>query len=784
MKKKFLRKLCVTLALLPALIFSGCMSAQKLIEKGDDVSAIEKLAKKLTKKPASQEDADLFVSVYPNAVENRLGNTQTVSDVINNFVTSNGASSVGAALANIKSSLPEGSFIGDESSVRSAISKATLAYTRAEDLYRIQKAVRPMPLEIGDYAKGEVYWVEKYNDDFAGDYKLAGSEMAEFVYAVADAGYPGKTRNEKQRDYELFDTVRKYDSSLTSDCNQKQARLAYDIGDIYKETTVISEKKTAIDWYKKADGKVSGYNGVKDKILLTNYEIGELYLEKFESGNSRYDLKDAIYYFGYAKDYKDAPIRKAYCESLLDELDHPVEVVEGEELKMEVTMGELAFSDTMTAATIPIKVSGVDYILTANDFSITKTSAIEKVDVASTRSSATPATTVTYIATITPVDPDRFSYGTVGIEVRDKGKNVVESKSYGVDTKKFFVPADISVAKTEYSKTDSDVTLSFGTNHLKKKLAVKDLIVNGNETGATLSELKLASEYDSTKALYEVTFTGIEKGGNISIAVIGDDGSPLPCYDHVTSLDTKSAKYDISYKIDYSKVYVPPVVQSIAKGIVANERYFFEGDDIWSEKAICFESPTVVWFSGMDASSKVSCKIDSKTKSIYFEEVIGSSLGGVYWTDELIGKELYFDVPTPGRIVIYEDVYHGDLDDPTMASKRYLSSWTLPGEADVRVDYDDVTELPPVPYAFVGKMYYGDEQAIEFLSEEKLRYNNGEQWLSGLTYKVNPDERQIKIMDGKKQIMLLEYYIEYQNNYYLFDTWNGIYWTTRNPWID
>ena len=139
------------------------MSAQQLLERGDTVRAIEKLAKSLTKKSTNQEDADLFHSVYPSEVERRLTeNTDTVSDVVNRFVNSQGAATLFSALANIKSRLPSGSFVGEDSSVRHAIYEAEAAYTIAEDLYRIQKAVKPMPTEIGDPRKGQIYLVEKY----------------------------------------------------------------------------------------------------------------------------------------------------------------------------------------------------------------------------------------------------------------------------------------------------------------------------------------------------------------------------------------------------------------------------------------------------------------------------------------------------------------------------------------------------------------------------------------------------------------------------------------------
>ena len=777
MRMKF-AKTSVLLAVFSSLIFIGCMSAQKLIEKGDDVSAIEKLAKKLTKKSTSQDDADLFVSVYPDAVENRLQNTETVSDVISSFTSSNGASSVSGALKSVAANLSEGSYIGDESSVRSTISNATAAYTRAEDLYRIQKAVRPMPLEIGDMEKGEVYWVEKYNDDFAGDFKKAGTDLAEFIYAVADAGYPGSTITQKQKGYDLYESAKKYNSGMTTECNQKQARLASDIGDLYKASSAISDKRTAIDWYKKANTKVSGYNGVNDKILLTNYEIGELYLAKFESGNSRSDIKDAITYFGNAKSYKDAPIRKAYCESLLDELDNPVEVAEGEELVMAVSFGDISFSDTMTSATIPIKVSGVNYILGTKDFSITKTSAIEKVDVASTRTSATPASTVTYVATVTPVDPDRYSFGTVGIKVLDKSKKVVDSKSYDIDTKKFYVAPEMSISTIEYSKTESDITVSFGVRHLKKKLSVNDLLVSENGTGATLSELKLDSEYGNQQALYKLTFTGVEKSGKITISVIGDDGSLLPCYDSSTLKNT------LTYSIDYKKVYVPPVVEAVAKGIMMGVDYYYEGGGD-RNFYMTFDSSTQVTIHS-EGWIVMSYKIEPENNVIFFDKVLKSSSGrGSEWwlKDMFTGLECYYDAPDSNRFILYNIVDHFDLSDPTDASRRFNSAWSKLG-ADVTLGYDDWSILPPAPYCFVGNMYYsydGSMRAVEFIDGEKLRLNDGDRWTT-MKYRASKGSNRIEVYNGKKWTPYF-FYNRGWDTFELYDM-DSTYWGTYNPWMD
>jgi len=129
-------------------------------------------------------------------------------------------------------------------------------------------------------------------------------------------------------------------------------------------------------------------------------------------------------------------------------------------------------------------------------------------------------------------------------------------------------------------------------------------------------------------------------------------------------------------------------------------------------------------------------------------------------------------------------VYHGDLDYMgTGASKKFFLSMARDG-ADLEYDYDDWTVLPPVPYSLIGNVFYCDECTIDFLSADTVSFNDGEKWNRNLSYKVNKSNRQIEIMDGKRRLLLLEYYIDYGSTYYLFDQRSGAYWTTRNPWLD
>ena len=553
--KKIMHKVMAVISVIAVSIFAGCMSAKHLLEKGDTVSAIEKLAKNLTKKSTSQDDADMFVSVYPYAVEERLENPETVSEVVQGFIESKNAFSLGVALETVKKSLPGGTFIGEESSVRQAVNQADKAYTRAEDLYRIQKAVRAMPVEIGDPRKGNVYLVEKYSDDFSARYNEASREMSRFVYAIAEAGYPGSGVNEKKKLYDLYEKAAKYDSNIIGDCNLRQASLAYSIGDALVSSSSLQDKKDALDYFKKCDTKKPGYNDVKKRILGCNYDIGTYYLDRFESGKSRSDIKEAIYYFGYAKDYKDAVSMKAYCESLLSELDNPPSQVSQPESseptevrapEVLVDFGNLVYSESAPMAALTIKVSNADHLLSAGEFKVSKSNTIGSVEIAANKRAANSSAPMIYVATVSKITGD----GSFTISVLNQKGGVIEtSETYTISKAKLFAPPILSSGKIVYSKTDSDISVDIVVRNLKKTVTPADIVISQNTTGGKLTEVSVGTS-STGYPTYNAVFEGVTQSGTILLSVLGDDGSFIA---------TSDGKTSISYTVNFANVYVPPV---------------------------------------------------------------------------------------------------------------------------------------------------------------------------------------------------------------------------------
>ena len=553
--KKIMHKVMAVISVIAVSIFASCMSAKHLLEKGDTVSAIEKLAKNLTKKSTSQDDADMFVSVYPYAVEERLENPETVSEVVQGFIESKNAFSLGVALETVKKSLPGGTFIGEESSVRQAVNQADKAYTRAEDLYRIQKAVRAMPVEIGDPRKGNVYLVEKYSDDFSARYNEASREMSRFVYAIAEAGYPGSGVNEKKKLYDLYEKAAKYDSNIIGDCNLRQASLAYSIGDALASSSSLQDKKDALDYFKKCDTKKPGYNDVKKRILGCNYDIGTYYLDRFESGKSRSDIKEAIYYFGYAKDYKDAVSMKAYCESLLSELDNPPSQVSQPESseptevrapEVLVDFGNLVYSESAPMAALTIKVSNADHLLSAGEFKVSKSNTIGSVEIAANKRAANSSAPMIYVATVSKITGD----GSFTISVLNQKGGVIEtSETYTISKAKLFAPPILSSGKIVYSKTDSDISVDIVVRNLKKTVTPADIVISQNTTGGKLTEVSVGTS-STGYPTYNAVFEGVTQSGTISLSVLGDDGSFIA---------TSDGKTSISYTVNFANVYVPPV---------------------------------------------------------------------------------------------------------------------------------------------------------------------------------------------------------------------------------
>ena len=561
MKKRFSR-IPVIFILLGIAVLAGCMSAQQLIERGDTVSAIEKLSKSLSKKSTNQKDADLFVSVYPSELERRIeGNRESVRDVIDQFVESHGASSQGDALNRIKGSISGYTFLAEESSVRSTVASAEAAYKRVEDLYRIQKAVKSVPVEIGDPQKGTVYLVEKYYEDYVNEYNDAKRDLSGFLFDIAETVFPGDSITIKKKDFDLYEKAGEYNSNILSDCKRRQAQLAYEIGDQLKASSNIQDKKDAIEWFKKCDRKVSGYSDVNTKILGCNYDIATIYLEHFERTKSRQDIREAINYFSNAKTYSDAVSMKAYCESLLYELDNPkteepasTDTSDIPVQDVTVTFGDLVYSDTTPVVTMTVRVAGADHLLSSNEFKVTKSSSIGDYSLSIMKKAFVPGGLATYVITFS----DIIGSGYVTVSVLNKNGSVL---AYGpeqrIDKSKVYVAPMLSKGELSYSKTDSDVTCVFNVSNLKKTVKIEDIIVNSNKTGSTFTELTTIG-----KNIYGAVFSGVTESGSIVFSVIGDDGSPIK-----TVYDTNQ----LDYFVNSDNIYVAPSVSFGSLETIGNE---------------------------------------------------------------------------------------------------------------------------------------------------------------------------------------------------------------------
>ncbi len=329
--KKFFKPIFLGLAALTVFIIAGCASAATLMSRGDNVGAIEKLASQLKKKPNDQESADMFVSLYPSEVENRLQYTErNVPDIINEWVTSQGYNSLPSALAARKKAVGSSTFLADDSEIRHLITDMETTQKNLKDLEKIQKAVVSMPYEIGEY---DVYFVEKYSDNFSGMAQIADRSMAEFYYELGNAAAPGANRTQKIALFDLYGKVNLYSTGY-GNISAKRAEAAYAVAEDYLAGSTIDEKKEAINWFNKANNIVTNYNDTNTRIREANYQIGLLYILKWadadlDNANTiianeyqiRSDMENAIKYLEASKSYKDASTHIANCRKVLAALD-------------------------------------------------------------------------------------------------------------------------------------------------------------------------------------------------------------------------------------------------------------------------------------------------------------------------------------------------------------------------------------------------------------------------------------------------------------------------------
>lgn len=266
--KKLLFKLVLPLVATTALIV-GCSSvsqAMNELESGDDVGAIETLAKRLAKKPEDQKSADLFVSIYPDVVEKRIP-SRTVSDVRN---------SIGGneydTLKSLVEGLGESSTISSIPEVYSVINEGEQIVKALDDLVRIQKAVFSMPLVIGNPKKGNQYQITKYEDEFSEQFHVAEKGLGEFYYNLAEASFPGNTIDRKNEIFGYYKRANELVPGIGKGV-QRCAQLAYDIGCVYEAETSLESKLKALEWFETSNSYVKGFLDVSTKINKVNYEI-------------------------------------------------------------------------------------------------------------------------------------------------------------------------------------------------------------------------------------------------------------------------------------------------------------------------------------------------------------------------------------------------------------------------------------------------------------------------------------------------------------------------------
>ena len=292
-----------SLLLLGAVLsLTGCASnerAKRLIASGDKVSAIEILSKRLLSKGDDEEALELFMSVYPSAVE-ELYTNETVKQVRNEFASKYGTSEINA-IKKCRSQISSSKNITSHPDIGAVISKSSKIISNYNGLLRIKNAVSPLPARVGS-AKTVQYEVKKYTEDFATMYATARYELGEFYYNLAEASYPGQNIEERSVIINLYKNAASYAPGIGS-CDERCAELCYLNGYDYEMVNSIEGHKAAIDWYKTSLTWVKGYRDSELKVQILSYEIA---LALMDVAETKKDYTEILGYLENAGNYKDA----------------------------------------------------------------------------------------------------------------------------------------------------------------------------------------------------------------------------------------------------------------------------------------------------------------------------------------------------------------------------------------------------------------------------------------------------------------------------------------------
>ncbi len=300
MKKNRLSFFCTTFTAVIALsilLVTGCVTsrAKNLISSGDKVAAIELLAERLCSKSTDAESAELFASVYPSAVEERLPVKQVSEIITRNF--SSYSRNIDQAIRLCAAEV-DGKPLKNHSLIYRTISECERAIENLADLSRIQRAVYPMPASVGNAKKGILVNVRKYTDDFSMMHEIAKKEMAAFYVSLADAEYPGNTLAQKKEILSFYSDARKYDSYSITDKTKIQS-VSYEVAMILKnDARTKDDLSEVISYFDNAEG----YADSRIQIADTKYMLALLY----KADHTRNSYEKAGKLFTEIGNYKDA----------------------------------------------------------------------------------------------------------------------------------------------------------------------------------------------------------------------------------------------------------------------------------------------------------------------------------------------------------------------------------------------------------------------------------------------------------------------------------------------
>ena len=271
MKKSYFYRFSAIAVL--TVMLSGCTSSrvQNLIASGDDVSAIELLARELIRNHDNKQLVPLFDEIYPKAVEIRLP-TKTINQIKNENLSPYG-STTSAALKACINEIGSERPLTDHSAISAVINQGGREIRKLDDLSRIQNAVAYMPAAVGGPKTGYTMLVEKYVEKFPVELAQAKKDMGQFYYELAEAGFPGTTVSRKKELVNYYKKAAEYDFAYANNKSRLQ-QLSYEIAMILKKDASTKTQLTEVlNYFNLAEN----YKDTATQIIAVKYELAELY---------------------------------------------------------------------------------------------------------------------------------------------------------------------------------------------------------------------------------------------------------------------------------------------------------------------------------------------------------------------------------------------------------------------------------------------------------------------------------------------------------------------------